>query len=153
MLDFSQLQYLPQNVLSLSFRVPMTSSGTWFFLKFYTLDSDRGISPPVLFTSKGSHTVSFCELICELPQDPWENCTKIVFWQRPFPTSRHLFLIVLFWVLCIAFVMYSTQLVVICLLIYIDLLGCVKQLSVCSNTTRRWTKCIRNSVHLFWDEK
>lgn len=35
----------------------------------------------MLFTSKGSHIVSFRKLICELPQDPQENCTKIVFWQ------------------------------------------------------------------------
>lgn len=82
----------------------------FFFFKFYTVASDRGLFPAVLFTSKGSHIVSFCELICELPQDPRKNCAKIVFWQIPFPTSRHLFLIVLFWVFlcCICDVMLYT---------------------------------------------
>lgn len=112
------------------------------FVNFMMLPVSSAVLLWVMF--KLPCRAAFCELICELSQDLWNNYTKIVFWQKlsQFPTSCHLFLVVSLLLLCIAFVLCSTQLVVICHLICIDLLGYGKQVSVCSSTTGSWTKCV-----------
>lgn len=112
------------------------------FVNFTMLPVSSAVLLCVMF--KLPCRAAFCELTCELSQDLWDNYTKIVFWQTLFQflTSCHLFLVVSLLLLCIAFVLYSRQLVVICHLICTDVRGYGKQVSVCSTTTGSWTKCV-----------